>query len=72
LCGTEGDEHEGNETESLTVESLLEIIWDLDRVTREETLVQDDESEDDWLRLDDLFSFVTEWSEKRRQLLHLS
>jgi hypothetical protein len=64
LGRTEGNQHDREETESLAVEGGLKILWNLDRVTREETLVQDDEGEEDRLRLDDGFSWCAEWSKE--------
>jgi len=61
LGRTEGNQHDREETESLAVERSLEILWNLDRVTREQTLIQDDEGEEDRLRLDDGFSWVADW-----------
>src|SRR5210317_1879500 len=49
LGRTERNQHEGDKTENLTVEEGLEICGDLDRVTSKETLVQDDEGEEDGL-----------------------
>jgi len=45
LCGTERDEHEREETERLTVEEFPEPFRNLDSVSREQTLIQDDEGE---------------------------
>ena len=64
LSRTESNQHERDEAESLTLEGGLKILWNLDRVTREQTLIQDDQSKQDWLRLHRRFSWFTEWSKK--------
>jgi len=64
LSRTESNQHDREKSESLAVEGSLKILWNLDRVTREQTLVQDDEGEEDRLRLNDSFSWVTDWSKK--------
>jgi len=64
LSRTESNQHDREESESLAVEGSLKILWNLDRVTREQTLVQDDEGEEDRLRLNDSFSWVTDWSKE--------
>ena len=71
MCRTERNQHEGDETENLTVEEGLEVCRDLDRVTSEETLIQDDEGEEDGLSFDDSFSWGTDWSEEAIEFGHL-
>jgi hypothetical protein len=39
LSRSQGDHHDRNESENLAVKGSLEIFWNLNRVTREETLV---------------------------------
>ena len=68
---TEGNQHEGDETENLVVEEGLEVLWDLDRVTSEETLVQDDEGEEDGLGFDHGFSWGTDGSKEAVEFWHL-
>jgi hypothetical protein len=71
LCRTERNQHEGDETENLTVEEGLEVLGNLDRVTSEETLVQDDEGEEDGLSFNDSFSWGTDWSKEAIEFGHL-
>jgi hypothetical protein len=71
LCRTERNQHERDETENLVVEEGLKVLGNLDRVTSEETLVQDDEGEEDGLSFDDRFSWGTEWSKEAVEFWHL-
>jgi hypothetical protein len=71
LSRTESDQHEREESENLTIEGSLKILWNFDRVTREQTLVQDNESEEDGLRLNDGFSWGTERSKETVEFWHL-
>jgi len=64
LGRTEGNQHDREETESLAVEKSLKVLWNLDRVTREQTLIQDDEGEEDRLCLNNGFSWCAEWSKE--------
>jgi len=71
LCRTECNQHERDETENLVVEEGLKVLGNLDRVTSEETLVQDDEGEDDGLSFNHSFSWGTERSKKAVEFGHL-
>jgi hypothetical protein len=61
----------GDETENLTIEEGLEVLGNLDRVTSEETLVQDDEGEENGLSFNDSFSWGTDWSKEAIEFGHL-
>ena len=71
LGRTERNQHERDETENLIVEEGLEVCWDLDRVTGEETLVQNDEGKENGLGFNHSFSWGTEGSEEAIEFGHL-
>jgi nitrogen fixation-related uncharacterized protein len=71
LSRSQGDHHDGHKAKSLAVKSGLEIFWNCNGITREQTLVQYDKSKYDWLCSDDTFGWVTERSKETVDFWHL-
>jgi hypothetical protein len=56
---------------TLLLKRVLRVLGNLNRVTSEETLVQDDEGEEDGLSFNDSFSWGTDWSKEAIEFGHL-